>query len=64
MPIRGRGGKRPPPIPIPIKQPKEDTSTLHQRFGLSNQTTLTINGQNYPCTTANLVRISELGRGE
>jgi len=65
MPIRGRGGRRPPPfkpIPQPVPQPP-DTSALQERYGLSNQTTLTINGQDYPCTTANLQSIAELGRG-
>lgn len=50
------------PITVP-KDPVPDTSALQEKYGLSNQTTLTINGQNYPCTTTELESIAELGRG-
>jgi len=58
---RGKG-PRGPKLNIP-QAPKPDTSELRQRFGLSDQTTLTINGKDYPCTTNQLERVAELGRG-
>ena len=60
-----KGPKLPGPMtPITVpKDPIPDTTALQEKYGLSNQTTLTINGQNYPCTTNELTSIAELGRG-
>jgi mitogen-activated protein kinase kinase 3 len=63
-----RKGVRKGPMPKlainnPPRQQQPQTSQITQRYGLSDNTTLTISGKEYPCTTANLEKISELGRG-
>jgi len=50
-------------IAQPGSQPAQAQPSQIAKLGLSDNTTLTISGQDYPCTTKNLVRIAELGRG-
>jgi len=62
---RGRRGPRPkfdrfPPIP---KNPHQDDLDASAKLNLSDRVTLTINNQDYQCTTSDLVHIEELGRG-
>lgn len=59
----GKGEKkRPLKIVMPPVHPPQQQPVSAPR-NLSDKTTLTVNGQDYPCSTDDLVEISELGRG-
>lgn len=65
MPATGNMGnekkKRPKLPPVVIGKEKETAPNAPK--GLSDNATLTVNGQDYHCNTNDLVQLSELGRG-
>jgi len=63
------GGKKKGPRPKFEKFPpannndEQNFKNTSSKLGLSDKTTLTINNQDYPCSTSDLIQLDELGRG-
>lgn len=59
-----KGRNRPPKIPLPKPEvDREKELQASSKLNLSDRCTLTINNQDYQCSTSDLVHLEELGRG-